>query len=208
MALRRFDESERDRRGAALRRCGRRGVDDGHGALPRASRLMADLAPLRIGVTGHRQFDDIPTATAMIDAVLDRLLPAGRRGTIVSNLAEGADRLVAELVLRRRGTALEVILPLPRDDYARDFSSAESVDEFARLLDNAAAVETVEQRSADSRDAAYERAGMTMVDSVDVLIAVWDGAPSRARGGTADIIQYALDRDVVVEVVLVEREGA
>src|SRR4051794_41985626 len=98
MALRRFDESERDRRGAALRRCGRRGVDDGHGALPRASRLMADLASLRIGVTGHRQFDDIPTATAMIDAVLDRLLPAGRRGPLVSNLGEGAGPLGGRVV--------------------------------------------------------------------------------------------------------------
>jgi len=166
---------------------------------------VTDAGPLRLGVTGHRQFDDVPTATAMIDHVLDRLLAGEREAIVVSNLAEGADRLVTTLVVDGRGGHLEAVLPLPPDDYASDFTSAESRLEFEHWLEIAAAIEVVEQRGDDSREAAYERAGVVMVDRVDVLIAVWDGKPSRGRGGTADIIRYAFDRDVVVEVVLVER---
>jgi hypothetical protein len=41
---------------------------------------------------------------------------------------------------------------------------------------------------------AYRRVGHYVVDHCDLLIAIWDGQPARGRGGTADIVQYALDR--------------
>jgi len=37
--------------------------------------------------------------------------------------------------------------------------------------------------------------GQYVVDHCDVLIAVWDGQPSRGRGGTAEIVQYALEQN-------------
>jgi hypothetical protein len=48
---------------------------------------------------------------------------------------------------------------------------------------------------AELRRDAYAHAGRYIVDHCDVLIAVWDGAPSRGRGGTAEIVQYALERN-------------
>lgn len=54
--------------------------------------------------------------------------------TILSPLAEGADRLVVREVLKFPGAVLEVVLPLEKDDYVRDFETKESKEEFEMLL--------------------------------------------------------------------------
>jgi hypothetical protein len=46
------------------------------------------------------------------------------------------------------------------------------------------------------------------VESSDVLLALWDGGASRGRGGTAEIVAYARERGVPVEVVPVRRTSA
>jgi hypothetical protein len=154
---------------------------------------------VRLGVTGHRAFDDDEAdVVAAVDAVLDRLA-----GTfeVRSSLAEGADRLVVDRALRRPGSRLVAVLPLEVDDYATDFDG--TVEAFRSLLDRAASVEVVEPQP--TREAAYERAGRAVVDGSDVLLALWDGAASRGRGGTAEIVDYARERGVPVEVVTVGR---
>ncbi len=84
---------------------------------------------------------------------------AGMALVVVSALAEGADRLVAEEVLaagaglgpgpRRMApetvlgdldTRLEVALPLRQPDYEEDFKTEESKEEFRRLLARASAI--------------------------------------------------------------------
>jgi hypothetical protein len=77
---------------------------------------------LRVGVTGHRWLDG--SDLALVDVVRDALnriqracSSAGtdvtRVGlTVVSSLAEGADRIVARAALAL-GARLEVVLPLP-----------------------------------------------------------------------------------------------
>lgn len=164
-------------------------------------------------MTGHRTFSDVEAVTEAIDAVLERLAPEPDTAvTIVSSLAEGADRLVVDRVLRRTRGSLEVILPLPGDEYADDFTSDASRRRFGELLAAASSVEVAGRRERDhdavfgwSRQEAYERAGRAVVDRCERLIAVWDGAASRGRGGTAEIVRYALGRGVAVEVVLVRR---
>ena len=162
----------------------------------------------RIGVSGHRQLRDEHVVTEMTQAVLNRVLEHAAEVVVVSSIAEGADRLVAELVLARAGATLEIILPLPADDFVDDFESEASRREFWDLLERASIVTVVEQVPDEERAAAYERAGHAVVDTCDVVVALWDGRPSRGRGSTADVIQYALDHDVLVEVVLVERGDA
>jgi hypothetical protein len=44
-------------------------------------------------------------------------------------------------------------------------------------------------------------AGKVVVDRSSVLVAVWDGQPSRGLGGTADVVRYARERGVPVEVI-------
>jgi hypothetical protein len=168
---------------------------------------------LRVGVTGHRSID--PGEPAIVDAVrtmLAQIQQTRRAGTtatpvdltVVSALAEGADRLVAREALGR-GASLEVVLPLPRDDYECDFTSARSKAEFRALLAQAAAV--TEQAAGGKREEAYERGGHAVVDRSDVLLALWDGRASRGRGGTAEVVSYARQQRVPVLRIPVARPG-
>lgn len=165
------------------------------------------MADLRVGVTGHRLLADPDAVAAAVDGVLDRLAAApDTRLVAVSSLAEGADRIVADRVLARPGSALEVVLPLPADDYVADFAEGSSRADFARLLEAAARVEVVPADDADpSRTAAYARAGTAMLRACDVLLALWDGEASRGRGGTAEVVAEARTAGIPVEVVSVER---
>jgi hypothetical protein len=156
----------------------------------------ADPVPfrLRVGVTGHRQLpegtnwpDRIAEALDLIEA---RLAPAGDTPLTwlaISSLAEGADRLVADAILARPGSLLEVPLPFPRDEYQTDFKTDESKAAFGELYRQASLI-TCAPRF-ESRDSAYEWAGQAMVSRSDIVIAVWDGLASRGVGGTADIVK-------------------
>jgi hypothetical protein len=155
----------------------------------------------RIGVTGHREVDDPETLGRAIREALGRLndFVAGSRGAelvpvVVSALAEGADRLVAEEVLAEKGARLEVALPLPREDYLDDFQQRGSKQEFQSLLERASDI--WQAPAGLSREDAYERAGHYVVDRSDAVIALWDGEPARGRGGTAAIVAYARGRGV------------
>jgi hypothetical protein len=163
------------------------------------------MTHVRIGVTGHRAFLHLHDVVTALEAVLDRVVPSGADVTVVSSLAEGADRLVADVVLTRPRSRLEAVLPFPGEEYSVDFGSADARDEFLRLVDRADHVDVVDPGDG-SREDAYERAGRAVVDRSDVLIALWDGEPARGRAGCAEIVQYALDHDRAVEIVLVERE--
>jgi hypothetical protein len=45
-------------------------------------------------------------------------------------------------------------------------------------------------RTADTEKAFFD-AGKYIVDSIDILFAVWDGKEAAGLGGTADIVTYA-----------------
>ena len=109
---------------------------------------------------------------------------------VISSLAEGADRIVAESGLAA-GFALEAVLPFARAEYARDFHTPESRGAFDRLLGTAASVVELDG-PADVRPRAYEAAGLVMLANVDLLIAIWDGRSAEGFGGTGDIVSRAI----------------
>lgn len=170
---------------------------------------------VRIGVTGHRALSDPERIGKSVREILntrifdlfERPLPAKRRDvplafTVLTPLAEGADHLVAREALKFHGSEIVVVLPLEREDYARDFATAESKAEFDELCQKAGRVYSLEPPFPESagsepeeeRKRAYEEAGRHVVDHCDVLIAVWDGKPARGRGGTADVVAYAREK--------------
>jgi hypothetical protein len=157
---------------------------------------------VRIGVTGHRFLAEIDKLQACLEEVLDRIEERhpGRGLTVVSSLAEGSDRLVAQAAMQRSEAELIAVLPLPPGDYRRDFTSAASRAEFDSLLGKAA--EVVVLPNATTRDQAYAHAGQYVADHADVLIALWDGQGAQGSGGTADIVHRALRRGIVVFHVL------
>jgi hypothetical protein len=164
--------------------------------------MTVPTVPYRIwlGVTGHRDVNDDPRLAAAVEEVL-RLTRAEAAAAgiqpvcfgVISALAEGADRLVARAILQDADAVLEVVLPLRAEDYRTDFHSAESQQEFDRLLAQAATLR--EEPPVDDRAEAYSLVGQRIVERCDVLIAVWDEAPERGRGGTAEVVRRGRRRD-------------
>src|SRR6478735_6297643 len=95
------------------------------------------------GVSGHRDTlgEDSAELRKQIGTVFDRFRLAYPNASfeLLSPLAEGADRIAAEVALRA-GIRLVVPLPMPQSEYERDFTTAGSLAEFHRLLAAAASV--------------------------------------------------------------------
>jgi len=162
---------------------------------------------LRIGVSGHRVPPKLPQESeaplrAHIDCILTAVAAAARKANtatelvIVSSLAEGSDRIVAEAGLAT-GFALQAILPFARAEYERDFETEMSRREFETLLLRAGDVLELDG-AADQRPRAYEAAGLFMLANIDVLIAIWDGEVAAGVGGTAQIVERAIADGIVV----------
>ena len=153
-----------------------------------------------IGVTGHRNIRVNAVVVEAVRSVIEDIRERastlkGKPPTLVvlSALAEGADRLVAQETLKVPDTYLEAVLPMEDDDYIEDFKTSELKTEFQELL--ARAVHVKQLPAKDTRIEAYEQAGQYIVDNCDVLIALWDGRPAAGRGGTAEIVKYAREKE-------------
>ena len=128
---------------------------------------------------------------------------------IISPLARGADRLVAQAGLDL-GYTLHVPMPFPQIDYETDFKGAEvpyeppltaaqDLAQFHDLLARAGASWfALDGDRGPSMNRAYEAVGRFVVRHCDLLIAIWDGGEGGGRGGTTDIVHYAAHSGVPV----------
>jgi SMODS and SLOG-associating 2TM effector domain 1 len=164
---------------------------------------------IRIGVTGHKDVGHGGLIEAALKEQIRRLydlFPSPDtevRLSVVSQLADGADRLVvldvqAEAEERGHEARLEAILPLHYEDYVavQKFSDS-SREQLDRLLGKAVVQSAPTGRLGDlsgSHGPAYEAAGHQVVARCDVLIALWDGKRSGGKGGTARTLLYAAAR--------------
>lgn len=157
---------------------------------------------LNIGVTGHRlnrisqrQLDRL---TPQVRPFLAQIAASARTPalTLISGLAEGADRHVAQLALDA-GYALHAVLPFARNTYLHDFTGAASRQQFSELLARAERVTELPGRPGFAAQA-YGRAGHALLDEADVLLAVWDGLPAQGAGGTAEVVNEACRRRIPV----------
>ena len=162
---------------------------------------MTPAGELMLGVTGHRFLNDPKSVREKMAAALDHIEAVfpSQPLHLLTPLAEGADRLAAELVLQREGGRISAILPVPAQSYLQDFVSETSQVEFRQLLDSAAKVISLDSK--DGSEQRYLKAGEYMLDRCQILLAVWDGLPSRGVGGTADIV--ALARNKAMPLVLI-----
>ena len=178
---------------------------------------------LTVGVTGHRRAaidpERGPQIAAEIGAILDLVeqstlaFQARMSGTgtfdegpptitLASPLADGADQIAAQAAIER-GWRLQAILPFVREEYERDFEHEDPAQIFDDLLARADCVFEL-PGSRDDEPAAYLLAGRATVAHCDILIALWDGAPPRGRGGTAEIVENAVAVGVPVVHVPVQ----
>ncbi len=147
---------------------------------------------MRVGITGHRQFED-PAAPAWVQhSVRHRLSDCGELYGLTS-LAKGADQIFARVVLQLGG-ALEAILPFP--EYAQSFEDADESAGFNELIGRCRKVTMLE--FAGSKDQSYLAAGHYVADNSELLIAIWDGKPAAGVGGTGDVVSYARGRGNLV----------
>jgi hypothetical protein len=159
-----------------------------------------------IGVTGHRSLAATPELTRAIDEALDRIARAfpDTPTTVISPLAEGADRLVVQRAFARGACRLVVPLPLPKAEYVRWFTSTDSEREFDALLDRAD--EIVSMPPTTTPVEAYHAVGRWVLDHADVLLAVWDGTPPRGEGGTGAAVDEARARGLPMAWVRVSTD--
>jgi hypothetical protein len=155
---------------------------------------------LVVGVTSHRDLvaQDVPMLREQVRETLSSLRAAFPELalTIVSPLAEGGDQLVAEVGLEL-GARLVVPLALPIELYRDDFSDAQSLDRFERLIAQAQVValpwpESGVEVPGPARDRQYLMAGLYVANHCHVLCALWDGSDEGGLGGTAHIVRYYL----------------
>jgi hypothetical protein len=138
------------------------------------------------GITGHQDLGD-DADIAWVRQALRRVVREERVTAGVSSLAAGADQLFAQ-VLREAGLPLIAVIPCA--GYAAAFATAATRRAFERLRDEAA--EQVELDFPAPGEEAFMAAGREVVRRSDLLVAVWDGQPSRGLGGTADVVAHAL----------------
>ncbi len=158
---------------------------------------------LVVGVTSHRDLvaGQLPGLRTQLREVLSGLRQQFPELSLVvlSPLAEGGDRLVAEVGLEL-GARLIVPLPMPAELYVQDFATTASREEFARLL---AQAEVVPMPLPDGdpdalaepgpqRDRQYLLSGLYVANHCHLLVAMWDGSEDGGLGGTAQIVRYYL----------------
>jgi len=182
--------------------------------------ILRPALALRVGVTGARTLEDsaiaplrkkIAAVLMQIKAQVEALnaspyAPAPARLRLLSPLAEGADRLVAEEALAL-GYELNVPLPFAQAEYELDFP--ETVPAFRALLAQAGPrVLELDGAHGAHETRSYEAVGRLVVQNCDLMIAIWDGGIAKGRGGTAEIVDYAARREQPIWWLNADGHGA
>ena len=181
---------------------------------------------LTIGLTAHR--DLLPSEEPALRAAVRRFFQRMQAEfpqlplLLVSGLAEGGDQLVAEEAL---AMDIEVLapLPMPRAEYERDFRTPEALAKFRGLLAQVEVRELSLQIGVRREDLAkhsaarahqYAQLGIFISSHCQLLLALWDGRPGTAAGGTAEVVQFhiyeempALDRRAPMPNLLADDEN-
>lgn len=129
--------------------------------------------------------------------------PCQRR--FVSPIADGADQIAAEVALDL-GWELDVILPFERSAYRASLANERARGAFDALVERASCVLEL-PGNPDNGLEAYVMTGRATVAHCDLLIAVWDGLPPRGRGGTGEVVQFALGRGTAIIHVPVDQDA-
>jgi hypothetical protein len=155
-----------------------------------------DGVPFVFGISGHRDLvrTDVPELRKQLEAVFAHFRSAYPNASfeLLSPLAEGADRVAAEVAIAC-GIKLNVPMPMLQADYERDFTTMESLSEFRRLLATANSHSELSDVQPDQfllsdsngRAQRYAAVGDFIARASHVLILLWDGHDNEKLGGTA-----------------------
>lgn len=169
---------------------------------------------LRVGITGHRSNKLEDRALERIGIDLARVFRAIEQAgndflkanaaiyasappqfRLISGFAEGADQLGVAVCPSE--WLIEAILPFPKDEYLKDFSDSTARNKFVELLGKASSITQLPVLKTQKRDQGYISAGSYTLRQIDLLIAVWDGAPPKP-GGTGAMAKEAYEGGIPV----------
>ena len=143
-----------------------------------------------IAITGHRDMIETKELRQKVFNFFKEQLEKSEELVLLSPLADGADRFVAEifLELQKENGHLSLVVPMPfeQERYEEDFDE-NSKEEFLDFLTKADSVFAVKRVSKSG----YVDVGRYVVDNSDVLLALWDGTFNGKLGGTGDVVEYA-----------------
>ncbi|MEO6255324.1 MAG: hypothetical protein ABIO69_00790 [Sphingomicrobium sp.] len=177
---------------------------------------------VNVGVTGHRAgaltAPLVRTLRPVIYSVLRQLRAAVLRIQLAeplfcsatearlllhTGLASGADQIAA-LCARSSGYGVRALLPFEASNYSNDFARGEELESFEQALAAADEIVALPGHRSDL-EGAYVRVGESLVRTADVLVAIWDGERGRGRGGTAHVVELALQSSVPVLHIDIDR---
>jgi hypothetical protein len=145
----------------------------------------------RVGIVGHRFLGKRETEDFVINRCRSILAFTRLENpdlVAVSALAEGADTYFAQVAISL-GIPLQVVRPF--SVYGDDFVTDATRQTYQDLRSGALHEEILSFR--ERSEDAYYAAMQWVVSHSDLLIAVWDGKPSRGRGGTADAVRQVCE---------------
>jgi hypothetical protein len=167
-----------------------------------------------VGVTGHRELISDPgsieqSLVTVLNALSQALHHAAKKDAaffspakpklrFVTMAAEGAD-LSGTSAAMAAGADVALIMPFACAEYCADVQPA-NLSRLRQLLARASSSFELPGRR-DEGPRAYERANDIILENIDLLIAVWDGARARGRAGTGDVVQRAANMGLPIIVI-------
>lgn len=158
---------------------------------------QAHLRPFVVGLIGHRELSEkeLPRLQGEFDAYIEKLLNilVNTPILVLTSIAEGADQFAHNSKFRDQ-IRICAVLPMEKEEYAKDFKTKKSLEIFHESLRESEYVFVLDggvKRSRNSlkqRNSAYASCGRWISDKSNALFVVWDGRNSRGVGGTSDSV--------------------
>lgn len=143
------------------------------------------------GITGHRDLGSRETETWVANQLKSIIREEGIQVGLTA-LAIGADQLFAQELIEANRSVKAVI---PCKQYEITFQR-EQIALYKQWLNQASTV--VQLPYTAPSEEAFWAAGRYVVDHCHLLLAVWDGQPAKGLGGTGDVVEYALKKEIQI----------
>ncbi len=140
---------------------------------------------MKVGITGHQDLGNAAKAQKIENILRDVIIEL-KPAVGYTSLAIGADQLFADELMK---ASIPFIAIIPCEDYEYMFKKTDYI-RYKEILKKACQVDVLPYPG--PTEEAFFAAGKSIVEAVNVLIAIWDGKPAKGLGGTADVVKYGL----------------
>ncbi len=161
---------------------------------------LNDAIPFIVGMSGHRDPlnpVDVMQRCREVFLFVQEKSPHTPK-VLLSGVAEGADQIAAQVAIEM-GWQVVAVLPMPYEDYRKDFEQAAQVH-LEHLLEGCKQVielplvkpEQVDSDISEPRQQQYRNLGTFMIRHAQLMVLCWDGDDSlqASPGGTLEVGRY------------------